>query len=515
MASFHNIEKIEHLEVNPEGISFLNMETHTNYQKLSLYGFEKLLPIDELNLYTTPMNNDSRGGKRLLFSSKQLAIHLYNELFDVYHRQAYHPCPEYPRRRGEYYEFDLEENRFCFPAKLPNDGEVDYGYGPIPFNPFLPSLFENMVAVNHVFRYNTFNPDDLEFKPHYDTPYVNHDLNLISKYTVLIYLTAGENANGTLIIGDTVINQINAGDVYIFDQRLFHSAKPFENGNKIFLRTELIYEGLNAYDTSPVAAALFNSSCYLAKESIANPDLKPLVTQLFNDTMRFRLGEHIEVVPPVFTKELNGLSFETNGNTYKFDLHADIKACVIVILLDYFGGEQCSITDLFQNNYTVYNGKCDCYFCKDMYDTANFTEEQKQEGLRQATDLSNKIPIENICQFNQNLVASQLDTIMIMGNKMVINDTCITIERNRVRFNNRLDGAYHFASCQMGIEDCTVDKEYSSSHAAGFTLPPISYQITDCLEFTIDAFNNGFMYQTPVVINSVIDKYTDTNIILK
>ncbi|KAI9326943.1 hypothetical protein DFJ73DRAFT_864934 [Zopfochytrium polystomum] len=112
--------------------------------------------------------------------------------------------------------------------------------------------------VNDVFRLNKFEPTDRRFRLHRDTPYYDGVRGLVSKYTMLIYLSAGETPSGSLTIYDgsdlrageemgesdskkCVVENIASAQCIIFDQRYPHEGDPFDSGAKIFLRTELIY----------------------------------------------------------------------------------------------------------------------------------------------------------------------------------------------------------------------------------------------------------------------------------
>lgn len=215
-------------------------------------------------------------------------------------------------------------------------------------------LFNNFYKVNDIFRLNKFVPSDNEFKIHFDTPFVDKQKNIYSKFTMLIYLTSGRNENGCLSFPsiDADITEINAGDVIIFDQRLEHIGRPFENGEKIFLRSELIYYGLNELLQDKLIAEEFNKACYFQKEVLTNVKtydedesliiLEKYSSDLFNHTMMLRTqlnniwNEKEEVITTNNTvdniyliKNLFGVNYITNGNDYYFK--TDVVSSTILI----------------------------------------------------------------------------------------------------------------------------------------------------------------------------------------
>ena len=226
--SYHNLENILNLDLNFQKNNLnYSINSISKYENMDVYKFDLLgstdilLKLDELKLYTTPFNNDFRGGKRFIFSSKILA----NKLTSI-----------------------------------------------IKLSDFSSNVKRNFSHVNFVFRYNKFEPDDNKFMNHYDTPYYDSKLKQCSKYTLLIYLTPG-TANPVLQIEDLKINNIKAFNGFIFNQKYNHEGSAFATTNKIFIRSELIYN-CNDLDHDLTAAKLFNISCYMTKQITFNPELK-------------------------------------------------------------------------------------------------------------------------------------------------------------------------------------------------------------------------------------------------
>ena len=211
--SYSNFENI--INVNEYFETFeirrKNVEIETFYNdcykiKMKSNLREHLLKMDEFGLYTVPINKNNRGGLRFIFNSEDLGIKLYNTLIRI------------------------------LPEEMTN----------------------GLVKVNNVFRYNKFLPSDYKFESHMDTPYIDSLNKHYSKYTMIIYLTSGNNPIESVIkfkeastddketeyLEEGKIKSIELGKdelmCVIFDQKYEHEGYPYLDGTKIFIRTELI-----------------------------------------------------------------------------------------------------------------------------------------------------------------------------------------------------------------------------------------------------------------------------------
>ena len=107
-----------------------------------------LMQLHRLNLYESKFEEGRyRGGQRFLFRSESLKEHL-NALLSI-----------------------------SLPRKLQ----------------------QNFKSVNNVFRFNHFAEEDGDFHEHYDIPFVDMQNMQISKYTLLVYLTAGESSSKPIL----------------------------------------------------------------------------------------------------------------------------------------------------------------------------------------------------------------------------------------------------------------------------------------------------------------------------
>jgi hypothetical protein len=127
-------------------------------------------------------------------------------------------------------------------------------------------LTESFRFVNHVFRCNKFAPGNAKFYSHLDTPYYDGACSEVSKYTLLIYLSTG-HVEPALRLGDVELNEIEEMTCVIFDQRLEHEGQCFVDSDKIFIRSELVFED-KGLQRNKQAACLFSEACYMTAQSV-------------------------------------------------------------------------------------------------------------------------------------------------------------------------------------------------------------------------------------------------------
>jgi hypothetical protein len=199
---FKTADPIEYATTQPRKIN-PNFEIFTFHLTASSTS-DPLHQLDNLDLYTPPLNASTRGGNRFIFQSHLLSAQLTQMI------------------------------RSCGVLKLMS-----------PSNPGSEhqkhSADNSFIAVNSVFRLNKFIPGDRDFEDHLDTPYSDPAHHQFSRYSLLLYLSGGVNT-GTLSFEDEVsLDEINDLTCVIFRQDYEHRGKPFLNSNKIFLRSELIF----------------------------------------------------------------------------------------------------------------------------------------------------------------------------------------------------------------------------------------------------------------------------------
>ncbi|KAI9318838.1 hypothetical protein DFJ73DRAFT_635472 [Zopfochytrium polystomum] len=297
-----------------------------------------LYQLDGLGLYLEPANSGQRGGKRMIFNSAALARGLttaarWSQLFKIIENGA-SQLNESPWATS---------NRFCF--------------------------------VNDVFRLNKFEPTDRRFRLHRDTPYYDGVRGLVSKYTMLIYLSAGETPSGSLTIYDgsdlrageemgesdskkCVVENIASAQCIIFDQRYPHEGDPFDSGAKIFLRTELIYWLPRSVKHVPRIGSLFSSAVYYTLQSVFDNELAKHADRLYESANRSHWGlpETTDLdsddLEPVLFKKWRGLDFATDGYSYWFPMPSVsyIKQCAVLVVLDFFNGKLSEMGDSFRKD---------------------------------------------------------------------------------------------------------------------------------------------------------------------
>jgi len=288
---YYNFENIIQLQIKPEiKLNDFSRDKEFDVLRFNSTQINELLELDHSGFYTKPFNRDQRGGTRFIFSSEKLASHLFEQLKDQ---------------------------------------------------------FPKMIGVNHIFRYNCFEANDERFKSHYDTPYFDGYNKICSEYTLLIYLTEGNNKeNGILELikeeNNTQyrIDHVNTGSGIIFNQCYEHVGNPYYDGKKLFLRTELLFK-CNGTPRSSVAAKLFSTAVYMTKEQLFLPELSKYTTECYNHaaSLRYKNSNFLPETKLIH-KEIDYTSrtirFVTSGVNYWFGPKVSICEGALCTVIDYF-----------------------------------------------------------------------------------------------------------------------------------------------------------------------------------
>lgn len=473
--SYHNFENIIPLDkfIQNNCKSYLSITNVFKYDKKSIYKFtlvdkeDLLLQIDQLHMYSNPMNQSVRGGKRFIFSSKTLSYYLTKAIKN---------------------------------------------------QSLLKKLHRNFQFVNNVFRYNKFDIGDNKFLNHLDTPYYDADRKNYSKFTMIIYLTDGE-ANPALKIDQIEINKLTKLTGIIFNQIYEHEGNAFVDGKKIFLRTELIYHEKN-FDYDPTVAKIFNISCYMTKQSIFNKELSVFTNDSFNHAARCRNKiESMDYKKPLLVKKFVNTTFITNGNDYWFSKSINIKTAGLIIILDYFNGE---IENTKFNKITIDNIIDDSLADNEIYlliNTEKINDEaQSLQNMKSIKDLITEkkfiVPDyqndynkaigsfswHQLINTYHKLVNTSIDclekySVVIMNNKIAVNMNDIKITDNQIIFEKTgYLTKINFAACWTREPQAKDYIHKTEKNFQGIILPPISYIIDENgVHFTIDMFNNDFI----------------------
>lgn len=278
-----------------------------------------LLQLDSLGLYQKPSNHSTRGGERFVFSSSALSHGLTEAI--------------------------KSSNVLPSLVKSAKGGDSSFAF------------------VNYVFRCNRFAPGDAKFQMHLDTPYYDSARHHISKYTILIYLSGGSGDSILKVLGDSKtkrsgtvnVNRVESLECIIFDQQYEHEGQPFNDGNKIFLRSELVFEDHNIKH-EPEISKLFSSAVYMTVESAFQPELAKHAHELYEQVNAAHWGNKKSSSAPssVLHKCFDSqMHFASNGFDYWFPfiskekLSEDsilsnplrfLKVAAIIAVLDYFNG---------------------------------------------------------------------------------------------------------------------------------------------------------------------------------
>ncbi|CAH0055538.1 unnamed protein product [Clonostachys solani] len=250
--------------------------------------------LSSLDLYVPPLNKETRGGDRFIFHSSILSRALTSTL----------------RSSGV---LDKIENG---------------------------SLSSSFEFVNYIFRYNRFAPGDGNFESHLDTPYYDSARSHVSKYTLLLYITGGHNSP-VLRVNDVSFNDVEEMSCIIFNQSYEHEGRPFLDGSKIFLRSELIFRDTDLQH-DPTIGRIFSEACYMTSQSVfdQDPHLSLHAHECFERANSLHWG--LEKTAPhrsvYLWKQFQGMNFVTNGYSYWFGntTDTDINDCAVVAMLDYF-----------------------------------------------------------------------------------------------------------------------------------------------------------------------------------
>ncbi|KHN94626.1 uncharacterized protein MAM_07532 [Metarhizium album ARSEF 1941] len=199
------------------------------------------------------------------------------------------------------------------------------------------TLGDSFEFVNYVFRSNKFAPRDGRFENHLDTPYYDRARRHVSKYTLLVYLSAGHNTP-LLRVQDVEMDSVEEMACVIFDQRYEHEGRPFLQGDKVFLRTELIFVDENLKRDARISQP-FSTACYMTGQGLLDRQLASRAHECFERANSLHWSLDKAAPESVYLlKEFRGLGFVTNGYNYWFSKseNMNLKDYAAISVLDYF-----------------------------------------------------------------------------------------------------------------------------------------------------------------------------------
>ncbi|KAM0430126.1 hypothetical protein ACHAPT_006133 [Fusarium lateritium] len=516
--SYHNFENIIHLDSwfesnmssNPT-LSLKNTTKTTPGREIftcDLRGdmLSSLKALSDLDLYVPPLNKSTRGGNRFIFHSSSLSQVLTEALrsSDVLDRLA-------GGRLKQSFEF-----------------------------------------VNYVFRCNRFNTDDSHFQSHLDTPYYDGSRSQISKYTMLINLTMGRN-DPILRIEDVSFNEVGAFTCTIFNQKYEHEGWPFSDGQKDFIRTELVFKD-DQLDHNNEIAQLFSEACYMSWQSMFDQDLSSYANECFEraNSLHWALEKSATRPPVYLSKQFQGIRFLTNGYNYWFLKGDEVtaKECALIAVLDYFN---CKIGQKpFQTLVTTAKLETSFDSIDEIWAIFSAVQVEGKAGIRRLkkNDINSLIktgptkplqwqfedwdgepeelenfdfeedgdgccPMHSFPMFNpwkNDEIMGVYDAcrdysreklfgvpLLVLDQEIVINEENISIADDKVFFLRHKDGnplpRINFAACWA---DCTLPSEFvvvgEEVEAPDIMVPPLTFhECSTGYQFSLDFFRNDWM----------------------
>lgn len=198
------------------------------------------------------------------------------------------------------------------------------------------------VHVNPVFRCNRFDPGDAPFATHVDAPYYDRSRQHVSRRTLLLYLTPGRGDEPVLRFeGGPEVRAIAPLQAFVFDQRLAHAGRPYDDGPKVFLRSELVFSDRDLRH-APEVGELFARACYLGRESVFAPELAAHAERAHDRAAAAHWGgpRDAPAERPWIHREFRGAHFVTDGHAYWFRRDAQtLVECAALALLDLLGAQ--------------------------------------------------------------------------------------------------------------------------------------------------------------------------------
>lgn len=98
---------------------------------------------------------------------------------------------------------------------------------------------ENFYAVDPWIKVYRLKPNNCEVKPHIDDDFVKFGLN--AEWSVLVYLTDQYTGGETVFNHTEICPHLEAGSVLIFPHYLVHEGRKVISGEKIVLKTDLLF----------------------------------------------------------------------------------------------------------------------------------------------------------------------------------------------------------------------------------------------------------------------------------
>lgn len=431
-----------------------------------------LLSLDQLELYTAPLNQSSRGGQRLIFHSATLAEKLSQALKEA----------------------------------LPKE------------------MLQGFSHVNPVFRCNRFEAGEKEFLSHYDTPYYDGARRHISRTTVLLYLTGGRGKE-VLAFNEVTLEHIDPMTIILFDQSQEHKAAPYEDGRKVFLRTELIYEAGELEHNAEIAQ-LFSTACYLSGESPFHSELSARAHKAYDKVALAHWTGTLSYNPneTLLEKQFRGVGFLSNGYDYWFPKASlPLREIAALTLLDYFNCKIDGVAFRKLASSTVHSDKDLPWIFEKLSEHRAAQPDQLFFSIDKDKLFPKPLPVNrrSCCpghgdparfdpftsqdvqelylraqSFSRERI--QKSAILFLGQEILLDPDKILVGSDKIHFvSDQQFEPVNFAACwQCRMEPpdyIDVDLNFDGFQ---LLLPPILYRVVeDCYHLMFDFFRNSWMVQ--------------------
>ncbi len=444
-----------------EGVLSLSLEPDEATQRA-------LAALDGLGLYAPPFDPAARGGTRFIFHAAPLAQALTTALR----------------------------------ATLP------------------PRWLDGFVHVNPVFRCNAFEPDDAEFRWHHDTPYWDRARKHVSRFTVLLYVSPGAGRPALRFEHGVEVEAFEPFTCLVFDQRLTHEGRPFTDGRKVFLRTELLFETAELPAVKEVGA-LFGRACYLGSQGPFDARLAAWAREAYEQVALGHFGAQPNVAAaPLLKKSLDGASWVSNGFDFWFPASAELGDCAVLAVLDFLNGTlrqdavwACAKTELLPTTDRGAIGAA----LDGPWTSPFFTlDDELRSQLLPAPELEDddccpthtgafrparNVRVNEVLRERRREAAQGLErcAVAIFGQRLFLQRSLVVVRGGKVHLlTDRQLPPLHFAASMACWDDGVEPADYvGAGHSAqGLKLlvPPIPYATVDgCHHLQLDVFRNDWL----------------------
>jgi len=141
-------------------------------------------------------------------------------------------------------------------------------------------------------------------------------------------------------VGRSSLCDIQEMSCVIFDQSYEHEGQPFVDGDKIFIRTELVFKDTKLRHSRKITS-LFSEACYMTGHEMVDKSIATYAHRCFEraNSLHWAIEQNRAEPTTYLYKSFRGIGFVTNGYDYWFSKGScpRISAvdCGVVAVLDY------------------------------------------------------------------------------------------------------------------------------------------------------------------------------------